>query len=224
MALVVTGSMSFSSSKVIITNTTGTYDALTNTTGYGTPNPDFDDYAHYGIIRKKNVNSVADEILTLDSYDPLTALSIQATRSVDGWYEGKLLDILIWTAGTYAAGIVKYRNGVIYEANISTNTTPGAGGDWDVVTDLTTIEDNASVITTTIGRVTPFDADVYWSQQLAGQAQQGTLWNVDDRVSSRLDRIYSLVQQVYSADQLGNNTQGEFIILRLQIMGAKRAA
>lgn len=221
MALVVVGTMSFSATKVFVNDATGTYDALTNPTGYGSPNAAFADYAHYALIRKKNVNSVADELLTMDSFNPLTATEFSADRAVDGWFEGKLLTILKWTAGTYAAGVVKYYSGSLYMANTSTSTTPG-GGAWNIVTDLTTIEDNTSITTTTIGRVTPYDADTYWGQQTAMQAQQGTLWNVDDRVSARLDTIYRLIQQVLSSDQLGNNTQGEFTILRLQKMGAKR--
>lgn len=221
MALVVTASMSFSATKVVITDTTGTYDALTNPTGYGTPNAEFDDFARYAIIRKKGVNSTPDEVLTLDAHNPLTATYIQADRSVDGWFEADLMCILIWTAGTYPAGTVRYHNGVVYEANTSTSATPPTSA-WNVIADLTDLEDNSTIVETIVGRVTPYDADTYWSQQIAGQAQQGTLWNVDDRVSSRLDRIYSLVQQVLSADQLGNNTQGELIVLRLQIMGAKR--
>lgn len=221
MALLTTVSMSFTASTVVLANTTGTYDALTNLTGYGTPNAAFSDYAHYAIIRKKNVNNVADEVLVLSSYDPTLAVSFSAPRATDGWYEGKELSILIWTAGTYAADIVKYNGGVVYKANTSTSEEPGTGSDWDVVSDLTTIEGNASIIETTIGRVTPYNADVYWSKKKALYAQQGRNGlTLEDKAQARMDTIYRKIQEVLVADQLGLDTDGEWIVLDLIEMGA----
>jgi hypothetical protein len=221
MALVPVVTMAFGASTVSITDATGTYDALTNVTGYGSPNAEFSDYAHYAIIRKKNVNEVADSVLVLTSYDPTVATSFSAPRTVDGWYEGKKLNILIWTAGTYAADIVKYHGGVVYKANTSTSEEPGVGSEWDVVSDLTTIEANASVIVTTIGRVTPYNADVYWSRKQSLYAQQGRNGlTLEDKAQARQETIYKKIQQVLVADQLGLDTDGEWIVLDLIEMGA----
>lgn len=221
MALSVSVTMSFGATTVTLTDATGSYDALNNTGGYGSPNAAFSDYAHYAIIRKKNVNEVADSVLVLSSYDPTVATSFSATRSVDGWYEAKKLNIPVWSAGTYAAEIVKYHDGVVYKANTSTSEEPGTGSEWDVVSDLTTIEDNASIIVTTIGRVTPYNADVYWSKQEAKFAQQGRNGLiVEDKAEARRQSIYKKIQQVLVADQLGLDSDGEWIVLDLIEMGA----
>jgi hypothetical protein len=222
MALIVVPVFQFSLTTITMVDMTGAYNVTTNPTGYGSPNPAFTDYAHYAIIRKKNVNSVADSALTLSSYNPITDVNYSAPRAVDGWYQGTKLNILIWTAGTYASGTVRYYSGVIYQANTSTSSTPGADGTWTVVTDLTTIEANASVVATVINRDTAYNADVYWSSQIAELTKQGNLAiEDDDRDKNRLDTIYRTIQQVLVADQRGNNTAGEWCVLRLQLLGAK---
>lgn len=212
--------VTFSKTKVIVTDTTGDYDVATNPGGYGTPNNPFSDYAHFVILRKKNVNSVADALMTLDSSDPITDTVFQATRSVDGWYEAAKLTIPIWTAGTYASGTVKFYNGVIYKANASTSSAP-PHATWDVVTDLTTIEGNTSITTTYDGRVTAYNADVYWSKKIAGLAQAGSCGVCeDDKMKARLDNIYRNIQIAIVADSLGLNTSGEWVVLRLILLGA----
>jgi hypothetical protein len=231
MAVVVTVTETFSATKVILTDTTGAYVAVTNPNGYGTPNAEFTDYGHYAIIRKKNVNSVADEVLTLDAYNPITDTEFTADRAVDGWYESKKLNIPIWlvgtsyTAGTLTTGSVVDRNGVPYYCIQS-----GAGHDpatpssayWTAVSDLTTIEDNSTITVTTKNRVTPYNADVYWSKAMAANSQKGLCGLAqDDRQKSRLDLIYFHIQCVLVADQLGSNTAGEWNSLTLQTMGAR---
>jgi hypothetical protein len=221
MALSLSATLTFTASQVTLTNTTGDYNVSTNPTGYGTPNPAFNALAHYAIIRKKNVNDVADEVLTLDSYNVITAESFTCDRAIDGWYEGTLIDILIWTAGTYASGYVVYYNGVIYQSNTSTTGTPGVSGDWDVVTDLTEIEDNDTVYTYAIGRTTAYDADTYWSKQIAQNSQRGRCGICDDdRQKDRLDKIEFHINCVLVADQLGNNQDAEWNVLTLIDLGA----
>ena len=220
MALVPVVTMTFAASTLSLNDATGNYDASTNPTGYGAPNALFTDYAHYAIIRKKNVNGISDQVLVLTSYDPLVALTFSGPRVVDGWYEGKKLNILKWTAGTYASGVVRYHNGVIYKANTSTSQQP-PHANWDIVSDLTTLEANASVIVTTIGRVTPYNADVYWSKKEALYAQQGRNGlTLEDKAQTRQQNIYRKIQQVLVADQLGLDTDGEWIVLDLIEMGA----
>lgn len=220
MALTVALELVFSASTVQLNDITGSYDAVDNPDGYGSPNAEFSDYAHFAIIRKKNVNSVADVVLALSVYDELTATAFVGARSVDGWHEGCKLNIPIWTAGTYPSGTVKFRNGVIYKANTSTSQQP-PHADWDVITDLEDVEGNSSIITTYEGRVTPYNADVYWSKQIALNSQAGHCGLCeDDKKKARIDKIYRYIQNVLVADQLGDNTNGEWNALQLIAMGA----
>lgn len=220
MALSVVLELVFSEDTVQLNDITGDY-SVDNLTGYGAPNAEFTDFGHFAIIRKKNVNSVADEVLTLNSYNPVTAESFEADRSVDGWYEGVKLNIPVWTAGTYDANTVKYYNGSVWMSNTSTSGTPGVSSDWDAITDLTEIEGNTSITTTTESRVTAYNADVYWSQQIATLSQQGKCGICEDeRKKERLDKIYRHIQSVLVADQLGNNSDGEWNALALINMGA----
>lgn len=221
MALVVDVELSFSKTQVFFEDITGAYHAVDNPTGYGAPNDAFTDFVHYAIIRKKNVNDVDDSILTLDAYNPVTATEFEADRDVDGWYEGTKFTIRIWSAGSYAAGTVRSHNGVIYEANTLTSQTPGAGAQWDVVSDLEEIEDNATVTVTRDGRVTAFYADLYWSKQIAANSKGGRCGICkDDRQKERLDRIESHLNAVLVADQKGNNQDGEWNVLALIQLGA----
>jgi hypothetical protein len=222
MSLVVTAGFVFSADTVVFQDTTGAYNAVTNPTGYGAPNAAFADYAHYAILRKKNVNDVDDEVMTLASYSPITDYVYSADRSVDGWYEGILLLITPWTAATYPVDTVRYYAGSVYISNQSTSQVPGAGAQWDVVSDLTTIEDNSTVYAVREGRVTAFNADVYWSRQIARNSQRGHCGICeDDRTKERLDRIYTTIQQAVVADSLGDNTEGEWCVLKLQLLAAK---
>lgn len=222
MALVVTADFSFGRQTLTFEDTTGAYHAVDNPTGYGAPNAAFADYAHYAIIRKKNINDVDDEVLDIDTYNPISATEFTADRDKDGWYEGTKLGILIWSAATYPSGTVRYHAGSVYKANTSTSQTPGAGAQWDVVTDLTEIEDNNTVVVTIAGRVTAYDADVYWSKRIAEATQKGmTGIDPDDRNKARLDDIYMKIQQVMVADQQGNNTAGEWAVLALRTLKAK---
>ena len=230
MALVVTVTETFSATKVILTDTTGDYVAVTNPTGYGnTASNEFVDFGHYAIIRKKNVNSVADAVLTLDSYNPVTATEFTADRAVDGWYEGKKLTIPIWLVGTaYTSGtaatasIVDYLGTPYRSIQSGTGHLPSDAAWWTAVTDLTTIEANPTITVTTINRVTPYNADVYWSKVIAANSQKGLCGLCeDDRQKERLDKIYLHIQCVLVADQLGSDTAGEWNSLTLQTLGAK---
>lgn len=221
MALELSATLTFSSTLVTLTNDTGDYNVSTNPTGYGTPNPAFAALAHYAIIRKKNVNDVADAVQSLTAYDEETAESFTCSRAIDGWYEGTLIDILIWTAGTYASGYVVYYNGVIYQSSTSTTGTPGVSGDWTVITDLEDIEDAATVYTYAIGRTTAYDADTYWSKQIAQNSQRGLCGICDDdRQKSRLDKIEFHLSVVLAADQQGDQTEAQWNVLTLIDLGA----
>lgn len=223
MSLAVAIDFEFSATKSILVESTGDYNVTTNPGGYGTPNPAYADYAHYAIIRKKNVNMIPDSVLAVDAYNPLSALQWEATRTVDGWYEGVKLNILVWTAGTYPLDTVRYRSGVIYKVTNVAGTSNGPpDADWAVVSDLTTLENNATVVVTSVERDTAFTADAFWSQLMADLTQGGNLAIPDDdRNKKRMDDIERTIKQVLAADQLGNNAAGEWCVLRLQLLGAK---
>lgn len=221
MSLVVVITETFSSTQVIVTDATGDYNVLTNPGGYGAPNAAFNSYAHYVILRKKNVNSVADVVLTLDSYNPLSSVTFTYPRTLDGWYEASKLNIPIWSAGSYVSGTVKYYSGTVYKSNTTTSSTPGADGTWVAVTDLTTIEGNSTIITTIIGRSTAFNADTYWSKQIAANSQKGYCATpVDDKQRDRLQRIEDLIQAELVADQFGDNESAEWQVQGLILLGA----
>lgn len=213
--------ITFTKTQVIVTDITGNYNVTTNPGGYGAPNDLFSDFAHYVILRKKNVNLVADVVMTLDSFNPLSSTVFTATRTIDGWYEAKKLNIRKWTAGTYNLNDVRYYNGSVYKANTTTTGTPGVTG-WDLVTDLTTIESNGTVVTAVDGRVTAYNADTYWSKQIALNSQKGNCGIcVDDRQADRLKKIEFHLQAVLVADQMGDNESGEWNCLSLALLGAK---
>jgi len=220
MALSVVITVTFSSTQVIVTDTTGNYNASTNPGGYGAPNPAFNTYAHYVVLKKKNVNS-ADTVLVLDSYNPLTATTFTYERTIDGWYEASKLNIPIWSSGSYVSGNVVEYAGTVYQANTTTSSTPGADGTWAAVIDFTTIIGNSSIITTILGRSTAYNAATYWSNQMAGYTQKGLLGiPEDDSQKERLDNIYTLIQCIQSADQLGDNLDAESNAEGLTTLGA----
>lgn len=224
----------FGEGTIDIVDTTGDYDVDSNPTGYGAPNPARDALARYVALRKKNVNDVVDGAWTVQAY------GVQFTRDRDGWNEGVMLSIAIWDSGTaYGAGtgdedvsIVEY-DGDLYKAlRATTNDIPSSSpSDWEAI-DLDEESDddllllvNDNVIKTYKNRTTVFDADVYWSAQIAEKTQKGFAGvAMTDRDKKRLDDIYRKIQQALSADQLGNNSDAEWIVLALRAIGAKAAA
>ncbi len=92
----------------------------------------------------------------------------------------------------------------------------------NVTTDLTQVESNPTLIATVEGRVTGYNADVYWSKQIAANSQKGLCGICSDsRQKDRLDKIYFHIQALLVADQLGSNESGEWNALALQTLGAK---
>lgn len=234
MALSRSATLTFSADQVILTNTTGNYNVSTNPGGYGTPNPAFADFGHYGIIRKKNVNEVDDDVLVLNSYNPLTDTEITAERDPDGWYEGIVLDIDVWNSGdAYIGGSLITGNAVVYSGVVYVCTVNGTNrrpdlypAEWATITDLTTIEENTTLEATIIDQATAYDADVYWSLQIALRSQRGQCGDccIDDKLNQRLDTIQRYIVNVNTANTLGSYQDAEWNVLRLRALGAKDAA
>lgn len=237
MALVPSWTLAFSATQVVATETTGTYNALTNPTGYGSPNPAFNDFEHIVFIKKKNVNNVADATVA-GVYGPISdGGTYTASRSVDGWFELTNVNIPVWDSGTNYNGSGSatlsdyvFYNGVKYKAiQDNVNQNPETQTDyWEEISEedfllLPHASFDNNVYVTIEGRVTAYDADVYYANRIAEKTQLGFAGVAQtDRDKKRIDDIYRAVQQVLVADQLGNNTDGEWIVLRLQKMGAKR--
>lgn len=78
-----------------------------------------------------------DTQVSITNDDPENVASWEFSLAAnDGWYVAILFGFPIWSAGTYAANKCVFYNDVYYKANTSTSETPGAGSDWDVITDI----------------------------------------------------------------------------------------
>jgi hypothetical protein len=221
MALDPQAALTFDADSIMIEDTTGDYHAVNNPGGYGTPNPAFSDLTHHVLLRKKNVNNVDDEVIEVDAYNSATDTEFEAERSEDGWYEVTMLHVRKWSAGSLAADTVRSHNGVLYVSNATTGEEPGTGNDWDEVEDLADIEENNTVFRGIDGRTTAYNADLYWSKQIAANSRRGKCGICeDDRQKERLDRIYAHIQAVQVADGFGNNSSGAWNVLSLIQLGA----
>lgn len=92
---------------VVITDTTGNYNASTNPTGYGAPND-----ARSILYLQLLVNlrkSTGREVITVPSYNQNTASSWTITITEDGWYEVYLFGCQAWGAGfTYGLNAIAF--------------------------------------------------------------------------------------------------------------------
>lgn len=132
-----------------ISDNTGSYDALNNTIGYGTPNPGRTDRANYLLVSKNAVNG-ARTYLTVSNTDPLNTLVWNLTSEADGWHQATLLSINKWNGSDSFTSsgdpdVVYYTptNKVYRCIQNNTNIAPdsGSGGDyWEEVTDLTELQ------------------------------------------------------------------------------------
>src|SRR5690242_17243031 len=90
-----------------ITDTTGSYDAVTNLTGYGVPNEVRSNLYNKLFLTLKK--STGDEPISIDAYDENTKSSWEIIINEDGWYEAYLFGCLVWGSGiTYQLGYISY--------------------------------------------------------------------------------------------------------------------
>lgn len=92
-------------------NATGTYDVSTNPGGFGTPNPDRNDFAAILVAVHKLVET--DQEASVSAYDPLsvTSFTIAITRDVNGELKYDLYLVPIFdSGGTYVDGDIVYDN------------------------------------------------------------------------------------------------------------------
>ena len=209
---------------LIAKNVTGDYDAADNPGGYGSPNEAFDDFAHYMIIRKKNVNNVNDVVLDVVATDPLEATEFQINRAVDGWYSATALDIKIWADDqSIEIGDVRYYGGLIYEAltnNLDSqpNVNPS---DW-VARTILEVESNTDVISATSDTVVYYNADVYYSKHIADNSIKGKCGVCEDeRKKIQYEQIEFHLNAAAVANCQKNYADGEWNVLALIKLSAK---
>jgi hypothetical protein len=126
--------------KITIADSTGNYDAGTNTGGYGTPNPD---RADVGLVIVANYKgSAGDTPLVITAYDPETATELEVALDLDGWIriDGWLIDNIV---GGEAIGAVGYNTATnkVYVNQIS---------GWYEITDLNDLLLYSGLVTDTL--------------------------------------------------------------------------
>lgn len=129
-----------------INDDTGTYDAVNNPGGYGTPNELRSDRANYLLVSKNAVNGDRT-YLTVTNTTPLSTLIWSLNSSADGWHQATLLSFKKWNSGTtYVANDVQYytSTGLFYycilgHSNIAPDAVNGSTY-WTVITDFTLIQ------------------------------------------------------------------------------------
>lgn len=128
---------------------------LVDNTVYGTPNADRDDLAAYLYLYKRNAQQ-EDTAVIIDNTSPLTATRWSFSLAGDGWYRAILFLFPVWTAGAYVADNCVYHSGSYYKANTSTTETPGAGSEWDLITDILNEVLDLSGSNVTVGQTNNF--------------------------------------------------------------------
>lgn len=123
----------------------GTYDALNNTTGYGSPNDERSDRANYLLISKNDKNGTRTYI-TIANTTPLSTMIWAFTSTADGWHQGTILSVNKWANGAHVVDDVVFytTTGLFYnciEAHSNIAPDSGSGSQyWEEVTDFTEIQ------------------------------------------------------------------------------------
>lgn len=131
-----------------IDDITGSYDALNNPGGYGTPNDDRNERGNY-LLLSSNDKSGNRTYLTVTNSTPLSTLSWAFTSTEDGWHQATLLSVGLWNGSdpfvSSANDTVFYTvTGLFYVCiQNNTNIAPDSGSGsqyWEVVTDFTELQ------------------------------------------------------------------------------------
>jgi hypothetical protein len=136
-----------------ISDTTGTYDALSNPTGYGSPNDDRSDVANYLLVSKNDVSGNRTYLMVTNT-SPLSTMIWNLVSGADGLHQATLLSFQLWNSGSAyvssgAPSVVYYTPTSKYYRAIqaSTNIAPDSGGGasyWEEITDFTEIQQGHS--------------------------------------------------------------------------------
>ncbi|HDZ27737.1 hypothetical protein LCGC14_0641680 [marine sediment metagenome] len=214
-----------SATNTTVEDTTGNYDVVDNPGGWGAPNDEFTDYAHYLTAYKKNVNNVADERLVYADPDPITSLVWVIPRATDGWYYVKHYHIIIWTSGiSFVAGEACYYNGGIYLALAdNTNSQPDVSpADWTIKPAAEDVDSATNTLTSEADIVFGYNADLYYGNQIGDNAVEGRNGVcTDQEEEDKLREIEFHINALYSACQKQKFTDAEWSSLKLIELCAK---
>lgn len=95
--------------RVYLIDNTGTYDSVTNPTGYGSPNTEREDVAL--VVLAVNKTSKGDILIDIVPYSPSTATHFDIIISKDGWYQFSMAVLMILDEtdlGSYDVGQILY--------------------------------------------------------------------------------------------------------------------
>ena len=94
--------------RMFIGDTTGTYDAQDNDTGYGTPNEERTDLGLFLFVDKKE--STEDTAMVLQPTDPETVTEWEVTLTGDAWYQCNVYGLLRYelTGGDFQVNELTY--------------------------------------------------------------------------------------------------------------------
>lgn len=111
------------------------------TTDYGVGgNPARSALALYTYLYKRSA-ALADTAITIDNSDPenVTEWGFDLITDTDGWYVAFVFNFRKWSAGTFTLNNCVYHSGSYYKVNVASTTgTPGASGDWTLITNVMT--------------------------------------------------------------------------------------
>lgn len=125
---------------VTIADNTGTYNASTNPTGWGSPNPDRADFALILFVVEKA--STGDVVITPTVYTPSSGDETDVTvwsftNNIGGWYEYYMLAVKEWNASdTWEVGELTYASGVWYKSKQNSNNNHAVSDTawWEEIT------------------------------------------------------------------------------------------
>ncbi len=188
---------------------------LVDLTSYTTPARE--DLALYLYLYKRDVASV-DTAVTVSNASPTSVTYWEFDLATsDGWYPAIIFGFPIWAAGSFAADKCVYHSGVYYKANTTTTETPGAGSEWDIITDILSevlnLADSGVYITQTNNFSTARSEAGTLGDNLAALGQKiinGKCKNWEDAASSLYPA--ALIESAWVNFRRGDNVNAQEII------------
>lgn len=136
-----------------ISDVTGSYDALNNAGGYGSPNAARGEVANFLLVSSNDKNGTRT-YLSVANTTPLSTLLWSLLSAVDGWHQATLLSINPYSnVQSYVVNDVQYyapTGKVYFASNANSAVAPDAptGSQyWTEATDLTLLQQNHTNLT-----------------------------------------------------------------------------
>lgn len=128
-----------------VTDITGDYDGVTNTTGYGGPNKDRNELALF--LKSVNKRTDADVDLVIDNSDPLNVTEWAVSLNKDGWDQTTIFGLNLYSTSTnMEVGEIAYDSGSGEFRKIETKS---GAGPYSYTYTVVTINELGSTGTTT---------------------------------------------------------------------------